>query len=146
LPGFVRIAGLAVKPVDLFENIPAGLDYLMPADDRDRENLPFLDASEASCQGSSCRVRFEQCIECGLCQAACPVQEAFIGPAALAAVNRQILKKPDTATSWLAVAAAENGAGACRRHLLCSRVCPQAVYPAKHIQLLKNRIGRQPAD
>ncbi|HPE90313.1 MAG TPA: 4Fe-4S dicluster domain-containing protein, partial [Spirochaetales bacterium] len=89
------------------------------------------------------RARFEACIECGLCVSACPVAVPFIGPAALAAVNREREKRPELAAAMLAVAAAPDGVGPCGRHLACSRVCPQSVFPGKHIQLLRNALARE---
>ena len=87
------------------------------------------------------RVRFEACIECGLCSTSCPVTVPFKGPAALAALNRQRQKVSESSESMLSLAGTPDGAAACQRHLACSRVCPQGVYPGKHIQLLKNALG-----
>lgn len=87
------------------------------------------------------RVRFEACIECGLCGSSCPVTVPFMGPAALAALNRQRQKHPETSEAMLDLADTSDGVAACERHLACSRVCPQGVYPGKHIQLLKNVLG-----
>jgi succinate dehydrogenase / fumarate reductase iron-sulfur subunit len=72
------------------------------------------------------------------------VRAPFIGPAALAAINRERDKRPERAAAMLERAAAPDGASACERHLFCSRVCPQAVYPGKHIQLLKNALAARP--
>lgn len=91
--------------------------------------------------GPPARVRFEACIECGLCSSSCPVAVPFMGPAALAALNRQRQKHPESSEALLALAGTADGAAACERHLACSRVCPQNVYPGKHIQLLKNALG-----
>ena len=57
--------------------------------------------------------RFEDCIECGACVSACPVDRAqpgFMGPAALAAVNAQRLKHPADEPAMLAIAGTRNAA------------------------------------
>jgi succinate dehydrogenase / fumarate reductase iron-sulfur subunit len=87
--------------------------------------------------------RFEECIECGACVSACPVDKArpgFMGPAALAAINPQRLKHPDEEPSLLALAGTERGEQRCERALRCSRVCPTGVYPARHIMELRERL------
>jgi len=78
------------------------------------ETWPYLK------KNSNGGVQFEACIECGACMSACPVSDPFIGPAPLALLD--------------------NGASACRRHIACSRVCPQNVAPARRIQQLKKEL------
>lgn len=147
LPKGTLIAGIAARPTAALEAIPEEYSYLRPAEDAGRAPLPAdptRDAAPRETKGgltSPGRVRFEACIECGLCSASCPVAVPFMGPAALAAVNRQREKNPDSADRMLEQAARPDGAPACERHLHCSRVCPQAVYPGKHIQLLRNALA-----
>ncbi len=129
LQGMRVIGGIAVYPGKVFAGIP-NTSYL-----RDRHP----DERRLSSAGT-CPQIFEACIECGLCVSACPIRGPFIGPAALAAVNREREKNPGNAKNMLLIAGAPDGAAACERHLKCSRVCPQAVYPGKHIQLLKNAL------
>jgi succinate dehydrogenase / fumarate reductase iron-sulfur subunit len=86
--------------------------------------------------------KFENCIECGCCVAACPVvrkNRHFLGPAVLSAINTQKKKNPSAETDLLALATAANGEALCQRAVACSRVCPTAVYPAKHIAELRNQ-------
>jgi succinate dehydrogenase / fumarate reductase iron-sulfur subunit len=139
------LSGIAVIPGPVFEGIPTDAAYLTLAEEAGRSSLPPDPEGASLAAGSSWRpagrVRFEACIECGLCVSACPVAVPFIGPAALAAVNREREKRPDRVAAMLAVAAAPEGVGPCGRHLACSRVCPQAVYPGKHIQLLRNALA-----
>jgi len=130
------IAGIAVEPGTALSGIPADASYLAASEPGGRAALP----DDPTAPGATGRVRFEACIECGLCVSSCPVAVPFIGPAALAAVNREREKRPDRAAAMLAIAAAPDGVGPCGRHLACSRVCPQAVYPGKHIQLLRNAL------
>ena len=78
----------------------------------------------------------ENCIECGSCVSACPPAQRnsnFLGPAALAAIHREMMKSPQKWPQLLELARGERGERHCRRHLACSRVCPTGVYPAMHI-------------
>ncbi len=157
LAGMTVIAGIAVVPGRVFAGIPAGTSYLASVEDAGRSPLPpdpadarvgaglepVLPLASPPAWRPSGRVRLEACIECGLCVSACPVAVPFIGPAALAAVNRECEKRPDRGDAMLAIAAAADGVGPCGRHLVCSRVCPQAVYPGKHLQVLKNALAAQ---
>jgi succinate dehydrogenase / fumarate reductase iron-sulfur subunit len=148
------VSGIAVEPGRVFAGIPGDASYLERVDDAGRAPLPpdpegaLIEAKNGVAGNAASgawrpdgRVRFEACIECGLCVSACPVGVPFIGPAALAAVNRELRKRPERADAMLAIAAAPDGVGPCGRHLACSRVCPQAVYPGKHIQLLRNELA-----
>jgi len=154
------VAGLASRPTQALAGIPAELPYLMPLEPAStgaKADLPgdptrpgpvygvdevsSADESLLAAGGPPPRVRFEACIECGLCSSSCPVTVPFKGPAALAALNRQRQKLPESSESMLSLAGTPDGAAACQRHLACSRVCPQGVYPGKHIQLLKNSLG-----
>ena len=90
--------------------------------------------------------RLENCIECGCCEAACPVtsrSEPFMGPAVLAAVNNEMRNRPAAKKPLLRMAADSRGAAGCERHLACSRVCPSKVYPARHIADLQRALGPQ---
>jgi len=131
-PGAASLAVIASCAMATLENA----SYLAASEPGGRAALP----DDPTAPGATGRVRFEACIECGLCVSSCPVAVPFIGPAALAAVNREREKRPDRAAAMLAIAAAPDGVGPCGRHLACSRVCPQAVYPGKHIQLLRNAL------
>ena len=150
LPRGALIAGIAARPTAALAGIPGEYSYLRPSEDEGRAPLPAdptrdedkrPDRKAPDGPGSYGRVRFEACIECGLCSAACPVRAPFLGPAALAAVNRQREKNPDSTGRMLDLANRPDGVAACERHLHCSRVCPQAVYPGKHIQLLRNALA-----
>jgi succinate dehydrogenase/fumarate reductase-like Fe-S protein len=147
------IAGIAARPVQALAGIPRDAPYLCSVADGERAALPDDPTRRASPPEAAparqagqpaatfARLRFEACIECGLCSSSCPVRAPFIGPAALAAINREREKDDKRAAAMLDLAAAPDGAAACERHLSCSRVCPQAVYPGKHIQLLKNALA-----
>lgn len=150
LSGLTVVSGIAVLPGESLAGIPEGSAYLTGVDDGERSALPPdpVDArvdSSGSESGEpswrpSGRVRFEACIECSMCVSVCPVIIPYIGPAALAAINRERQKRPQRADLMLKIAGEPDGVEPCFRHLACSRVCPQSVYPAKHIQLLRNAI------
>lgn len=83
--------------------------------------------------------RFENCIECGCCMSACPVDNNFIGPAPLASINRELLKNTNEKQVEILkeIAYGENGVEKCEKHFNCSKVCPSKVYPGKHINQLR---------
>ena len=137
LSGFERIADLAVKVEPFFEQIHPGWTYLQPAE---TIGDPYADAP------ADPFYRFENCIECGSCVSACPVsqdEEKFMGPAALAAIHREILKSPAKKKELLKLAGGKRGERWCQRALACSRVCPTKVYPARHIADLRRALKRQ---
>lgn len=133
LAGFPPIGDLAVDMAPFYRDIDDTWSHLRPAEkegsgaDRTYEGL----------------MRFENCIECGCCVSVCPVPggvDAFVGPAALAAVHREMTKSPDRKDKLLKQADGPRGQRRCQRALACSRVCPTGVYPAKHIIDLRNRL------
>jgi succinate dehydrogenase / fumarate reductase iron-sulfur subunit len=134
LDGFQCLGDLVVDMRELFKDIDQGWSYV-----REAENV----ASEIRADGIDSFTRFENCIECGACVAACPVidkNNGFMGPAALAALHREILKSPDRKSTLLALAGASRGEQLCERALNCSRVCPTGVYPARHIADLRRKL------
>lgn len=135
------IGGAAARPDEALRAVPEWLGYLRAAETGGKAALEGDPTRDGAGGGAPERVRFEACIECGLCSSSCPVGAPFIGPAALAALNRGRERGEARAAELLDRAGAADGAPACERHLACSRVCPQAVYPGKHIQLLKNALA-----
>jgi succinate dehydrogenase / fumarate reductase, iron-sulfur subunit len=126
------VADLVVDMQSFYTDIDPGWDYL-----RSTAEARTVPAGTEGLQ------RFESCIECGACVSVCPVdklQPGFMGPAALAAINAQRLKHPAEEPDLLAVAATERGERRCERALLCSRVCPTGVFPARHIMDLRRRL------
>jgi succinate dehydrogenase / fumarate reductase iron-sulfur subunit len=88
-------------------------------------------------------VRFENCIECGTCVSACPVTAAgdfYVGPAVLAAVNRELSKNGPDQLSLLDLAGSERGVWQCHSAYECTAVCPSDVNPAGHIMELRRRL------
>ena len=129
LTPFPVIGDLAVDPSRLHGSFPRDRDYITAAEP------PGTPPAEIAGY-----VRFENCIDCGLCQSSCPVQSDFIGPAALAAYNREIEKHPERTEELLKRTGSDNGAPRCERALECSRTCPLGVYPARHIAELNRRL------
>lgn len=131
LHGFARVADLAVDAGALFKDISPDWTYLQPAE---------AIAKTQPAPETATHLRFENCIECGSCVSACPVsqdEDGFMGPAALAAIHRQMIKTPDNKEKLLLLAGGKRGEHLCQRALACSRVCPSNVYPARHIADLR---------
>lgn len=125
------LGDLAVDPSPLFADFPQGAGYLRRSELNADRRKPFeVEHWE----------RFEDCIECGLCVSSCPVTESFMGPAALAAYNREIINRPERRRELLAEVNVERGVWPCTRALNCSRVCPTGVYPARHIAELRKKL------
>ena len=131
LTPFRVIGDLAIDPTELYRDFPREATYLRPSD-ANPDSAPPEEVPGFQ--------RFENCIECGLCVSACPVTHRFKGPAALAAYNRELEKRPERAEELLAEVGGEDGVFGCDRALRCSQVCPLGVYPAKHIALLKRKV------
>ena len=95
-------------------------------------------------QGIEAFERFEDCIECGLCLAACPVSatsDEYVGPAALAAAQR-LLEEPrgTDPTGVLAWADGPDGAWRCHAAFECTEACPSNVNPAARIMQLRSAL------
>ncbi len=140
-----RIGDLVVDPADFFREYPAEWQILRRSEANPEATPP---------QELSAYMRLENCIECGACVSACPVED-FLGPAVLAGLNRERLNRQDLEpeqdgghfpesrdreNALLELATGGRGVRKCQRALECSRVCPAAVYPARHIQELRNML------
>jgi succinate dehydrogenase/fumarate reductase iron-sulfur protein len=134
LSPFPVIGDLAIDAAPLYRDFPEEASYLRPSEVNPEAHVPEeIDGFE----------RFENCIECGLCVSACPVQARFMGPAALAAWNRELEKRPAREAEILEATSGPAGAPGCDRALRCSAVCPLGVYPAKHIAQLLRRMEKR---
>ena len=60
-----------------------------------------------------------------------------MGPAVLSAVKTELEKHPKKNEKLIALAKSKRGARLCEQALNCSRVCPNGVYPARHIADLR---------
>ena len=107
--------------------------------------MPIIRADETSgkCLDNRHDLRFENCIECGLCISACPAMAnpRFIGPAALAAAER-VMEEPRGANldELLQLVDSTAGIWSCRSSYQCSAVCPSGVDPAGAIIRLRKRL------
>jgi len=90
-------------------------------------------------------VRFENCLECGICVSACPISGTdpdYLGPAALAAIERMV-KEPRcdvNVSSLLKLADNEHGLWRCHTAFECSEVCPSNVDPAALMMALRRQV------
>lgn len=134
LPTMEQIGDLAYDPSDFMREFPDGLTY-----HRQSEVNPDAETPD----GVEQYTRLESCIECGLCVTACPVEESWMGPAALAAIHRQIEKQPEREEELLDLAADPRGAAICTRDFACTRSCPTGVDPGRHIFMLKKKLKKR---
>lgn len=144
---------IAVEPV---ANIPVLTDLVVDMREfyaRFPEEHPILRHSEfledaASPGATEEHVRFEDCIECGLCLSACPVvvtSERYVGPAALAFAQR-VVEEPRGAETVNLLTWADDPDGAWRCHAIfeCTAACPSNVDPAARIMALRGTLlGRR---
>jgi succinate dehydrogenase / fumarate reductase iron-sulfur subunit len=140
LEGFKPIGDLVVDMKSFYDDLSEDWIYLKKIENAESSNLPT---------GISQYTRFENCIECGACVSACPVSHknsTFIGPAVLAALNCELNKTPQIEKDLMAVAGSQRGEHLCERALNCSRVCPTAVYPARHIADIRRMIRQRHPD
>lgn len=93
-------------------------------------------------------IRFETCIECGLCMSACPTMSSdrrFLGPMGLTALYeaREVADDPGEKTRLLALADGEHGAWRCHSAFECVEVCPQGVDLPGMIMALRRDLTKQ---
>lgn len=85
--------------------------------------------------------KFANCINCGLCYAACPqfgLNPEFVGPAAITLAHRYHLdNRDDGKKDRMPLLNSESGVWNCTFVGLCSEVCPKHVDPAAAIQQCK---------
>jgi fumarate reductase iron-sulfur subunit len=87
-----------------------------------------------------------ECINCGICYAACDTvrwNPGFLGPAALNRAWSLLNDERDAGNpARLAAVAASGGCHACHSHQSCQEHCPQALNPTASIAGLKRRTMR----
>lgn len=98
-------------------------------------------------EGAGEGMRFEDCIECGLCMSACPVvgsDNTYVGPAPLAMIRR-LLEEPrrrDLDKIWV-LADDAHGAWRCHSVMECAEVCPSNVDASEAIGWLRRYLVRR---
>lgn len=145
-----RVADLAGEiTVEPIANIPVLADLAVDMRAfyaRYPDEHPFVRESEFNPEGHPPEgieryVRYEDCIECGLCLSACPIvgtTDRYVGPAALAAAQRMI-EEPRGAdvAGLLAWAGDPDGVWRCHAAFECTEACPSGVDPAGRIMALR---------
>jgi len=86
-------------------------------------------------------MRFEDCIECGLCMSACPIvgsDTRYPGPAPLAMMMRLVEDPRERDISQIcAIANGPHGVWRCHSVMECTEVCPSFVDPSEKIGWLR---------
>ena len=84
-----------------------------------------------------------ECINCGVCYAACDTvrwKEDYLGPAALTRAWTLVNDRRDTGNAArLQAVAGAGGCHSCHSHQSCQELCPQALNPTAAIAGLKRR-------
>jgi succinate dehydrogenase / fumarate reductase, iron-sulfur subunit len=145
--GTVTVEPVANLPVlaDLVVDMAPFVERFPPPHPIVRES-EFLPDSEPP-EGLDDYVRFEDCIECGLCLSACPVaatHDTYVGPAALAYAQR-MLEEPSLGASREALldwADGDDAAWRCHAVFECTEACPSNVRPAERIMALRRELRR----
>lgn len=110
----------------------------------DAVDLPPVRVAELQATAEARPMRFENCIECGLCLSACPVagsDPSYWGPAALAAAARVAAEpRGRDVASVLKFVDDEHGLWRCHGVFECTEVCPADVDPAGLIMGLRQRL------
>jgi succinate dehydrogenase / fumarate reductase iron-sulfur subunit len=148
--GVVTVQPLANIPVltDLVVDVSSFIARFPPPHSivRESEVLPQAERPE----GHDAYLRFEDCIECGLCLSACPVaatDDTYRGPAALAYAQR-MLEEPGGASveqrealfDW---ADGDDAAWRCHAAFECTEACPSDVHPAERIMALRKLLRQR---
>ena len=138
-----------VVTVEPLANIPILADLVVDMEEfyaRFPDQYPFLRESEflpgaEPPDGIRRYVRYEDCIECGLCVSACPItatSERYVGPAALASAQR-LLEEPRGADreEILDWTDEPDAIWRCHAAFECTEACPSNVNPAARIMALR---------
>jgi len=130
--------------VEPMANLPVLSDLVVdmaPFVERFPPEHPLTRTSERPLSDASAYVRFEDCIECGLCLSACPVaatDDTYVGPAALAYAQRVLEEaRGGDRDAILAWADRDDAAWRCHAAFECTEACPSDVRPAQRIMALR---------
>jgi len=123
-----------VADISLFiDHIETVKPYLIRQEEKSTEEGEYLQTPHQMQRYKS----FSQCINCGLCYAACPQfgrNPAFLGPAAITLSQRYNLDSRDEGSAQrMRYLNADEGVWGCTFVGYCSDVCPKDVDPASAI-------------
>ena len=121
-----EIGAASVLPVDVLPDAGGGIGHGTPPATLDDE--PVL--------------RLVDCIECGLCISACPVQATdpdYLGPAVIAAAHLQNIAEN---RELCALLEGDEGVWRCHSAFECTAVCPSNVEPAWRIMDTRRNVVR----
>jgi fumarate reductase iron-sulfur subunit len=145
-PNPIRVEPLAHFPVErdlviVMDDFMHKLEEIKPWIIR-AEEKPLSEGEYRQSPAELARYKqFTMCINCMLCYAACPVygiEEAFVGPAAIALAQRYSLDSRDQGREQRQqIVASSEGIWECTFVGECSVVCPKHVDPAGAIQSAK---------
>jgi fumarate reductase iron-sulfur subunit len=137
------IKDLAVDMTPFFEKWIAARGYFEPGEEPPKDFVkvpPSSPRRQAADEGI-------ECINCGVCHAACDVvawRTEYLGPAALnrawTLVNDQRDKGQE---ARLAAVSADNGCQSCHTHMNCTAFCPKHLEPTYAIAGLKRLAVRR---
>ncbi|MEH6588980.1 MAG: succinate dehydrogenase/fumarate reductase iron-sulfur subunit [Halioglobus sp.] len=138
LENFAIERDLIVDLSGFVEKLETVKPYLIREDASELDgSLPAAQAFSQTPGQLSLYKQFSQCINCGLCYAACPQfgrNPEFLGPAALALASRYNLDSRDQGSAQrMPFLNAEEGVWSCTFVGYCSEVCPKQVDPAAAI-------------
>lgn len=144
--GKIRLEPLANFPIerdlvvdmsDFMQKLEKIKPYIIPKEEKNLCDGEYLQTPKQLAQYK----QFSQCINCGLCYAACPqyaLKPEFLGPAAIALLYRYNEDSRDGAKEErMKLIHQDAGVWSCTFVGFCSEVCPKGVDPAAAIQLYK---------
>jgi succinate dehydrogenase / fumarate reductase iron-sulfur subunit len=149
LRNFPVIADLVVDVGTLFDRLEASemrpirpVEHALPVE---IDEAPRSNGSVVAPAGIERFMRFESCIECGICVSACPTAALggkFYGPAGLAAAQRARAEAatPTEVDTILAGVDGEHGVWRCHSAWECTERCPQGLDPAGAIMSLRREL------
>lgn len=133
------VKDLATDMTDFFEKWQRARGTFSPSKTR-------RDAVEQIRPATPARIAIDkaiECINCGICHAACDSvrwNRDYLGPAALNRAWTLVNDERDTSNrERLAAVAAAGGCHSCHTHQSCQQHCPQAINPTASIAGLKRR-------
>lgn len=133
------IKDLAVDMAPFFEKWQKAEGRFVPSQTR-AEPLPRVNPETPERRAADAAI---ECINCGVCYAACDSvrwNDAYFGPAALNRAWTLVNDVRDAGNaSRLAAVAAEGGCHNCHTHQSCEQLCPVSLNPTASIAGLKRR-------